>query len=401
MSTNYKEAIKSEIINEETFVRAVFSGAQKGLVIPWRRVIIRPVIIRGGRNLQFSYSRSNRDTIKNYSGDEALVRVDEVLQFGFRNFTVQTTESNLQWNVTKKGKLIIGRSNSDSSIPVNLSHDRSKKRILAIEDSVPFLQAVGILTQDGKIATKKQNKYRQIDGFLRLVLQTGFFDRWDGKPLHVVDFGCGNAYLTFAIYHYLNDRLGFPTQLVGVDVKEDILERHAEKADSLGWSGLTFEATRILNFKPTIEPDIVMALHACDTATDEALAQGVRWQSKLIISAPCCHHHLQVQLRQQPSPSLFRSAMRHNILTERLGDILTDTFRALILEIMGYDTSIVQFVSSEHSAKNLMIRSVHSTSSPNHIYIQEYNELKAFWQVTPYLEHLLGTELTRRLHGDS
>ena len=218
------------------------------------------------------------------------------------------------------------------------------------------------------------------------------------SPLHVVDAGCGNAYLTFAFYYYLHDYLKKPTSLIGIDSRSDPLERHQEKIAQLGWSDLMFQATTIADFQPTFVPDIVLSLHACDTATDEALAQGIQWQSRLLVSVPCCHHHLQLQVEQQPFPVPFGPVLRHSILKERLGDILTDSLRVLILQIMGYQTDIIQFVSNEHTAKNLMIRAVKSQRPGNPYSIQEYKDLKAFWKVTPYLEQLLGEALKRHLN---
>ena len=237
----------------------------------------------------------------------------------------------------------------------------------------------------------------QINEFLRLVEDTSFFDDFKEKPVHIVDFGCGNAYLTFATYYYLHDILSLDAHVVGVDIKADLIERHQEKAKSLGWSQLTFEVGQISDFQPETKPDVVLALHACDTATDDALANGIRWNSKLILCAPCCQHELQVQLSHVPAPTPLLPVFHHGILFERMGDILTDTFRAAILRIMGYHTDVTQFVPIEHTAKNLMIRSVKTSPVGNARWIDEYRNLKAFWQVTPYLERLLGDKYAQFL----
>jgi SAM-dependent methyltransferase len=251
------------------------------------------------------------------------------------------------------------------------------------------------MSADGKIKADMQSKFRQINEFLRLVQQTGELERFKNSPVRVVDCGCGNAYLTFAFYYYLNHVLNISTQLTGIDVNEELLARHAEKSARLGWTDLNFETTRIIDFQPATPPDIVLALHACDTATDEALAQGIRWRSKLVVSAPCCQHQLQEQLDLQAAPFPFAPVERYGILKERLGDILTDTFRAVILRIMGYQTDVVQFVSSEHTAKNLMIRAVRSVKVGDAKFVQEYQALKDYWKVTPYLELLLGEDFTK------
>jgi SAM-dependent methyltransferase len=264
-----------------------------------------------------------------------------------------------------------------------------------VSDSAPFLEAVGILTKGGKVKADRQGKFRQINEFLRLVEETGIFGEGVGDPVHVADCGCGNAYLTFAIYHYVTNILKLPADVVGIDVKGDLLERHREKARALGWDRLTFELGSIADFQPAVVPDVVVALHACDTATDDALARGIRWGSRLIMSAPCCQHELQQQLSHVPVPTPFRAVSRHGILDERLGDILTDTFRAAILRIMGYRTDVIQFVSIEHTAKNLMIRAVKTSESSNAHAVEEYLALKEYWQVAPHLERLLGVELTQ------
>jgi SAM-dependent methyltransferase len=170
---------------------------------------------------------------------------------------------------------------------------------------------VGILGDHGKIKADRYSKFRQIQEFIKLVEQTGALEQLSDTPLlQVVDAGCGNAYLTFAFYYYLQEYLKMPTALIGIDSRSEPLERHREKVAELGWTNLSFQASAIMDFVPSIVPEIVLALHACDTATDEALAQGIRWQSHLLVSVPCCHHHLQVQLEQQSAPTPFGPMLR-------------------------------------------------------------------------------------------
>jgi hypothetical protein len=346
--------------------------------------------------MQFSYFDAKKDITKNYRGDEIAEKLAQILALGFNNVHVQTASNTIDIVLTNKGKARVHNTKSSiQPLGANLSHDRQKKVLLTVDDAAPFLKAVGIMTQDSKIRADMRSKFRQINEFLKLVQQTGELGKFNTSPLCVVDCGCGNAYLTFAFYYYLNYVLNIQTHLTGIDVNGGLLRGHAEKSSSLDWPGLTFQMTRIIDFKPVTPPDIVLALHACDTATDEALAQGIRWQSKLIISAPCCQHHLQEQLDHQPATRPFEPVERHSILKERLGDILTDAFRALILRIMGYQTDVVQFVSSEHTAKNIMIRAVKSLKVGDPKFVQEYKDLKDFWKVTPYLEQLLGEDFTQ------
>jgi SAM-dependent methyltransferase len=315
--------------------------------------------------------------------------VDELLALPFRNISVESSAGGIQVNISKKGKALVSKL-KPSDAPEEISHDRQKNKLLSIENAGPFLKAVGIMTQDGRIKADMQRKFKQINEYLRLVDETDSFQALSGSSIHIVDFGCGNAYLTFAIYFYLHDILQLEAHVTGVDIQSDLIERHKKKADSLGWDQLTFQVGEIANFEPETIPNVVMALHACDTATDDAIAKGIRWESKVIICAPCCQHELQAQLSKIPVPQQMLPIYQDGILSERMGDILTDTFRATILRIMGYRTDVTQFVPIEHTAKNLMIRSVKTSPAGTERWVEEYRNLKSFWQVTPYLERLLG-----------
>lgn len=398
MPDAYKELLKHNILHEETFLRALFSGHKKGEPLLWLKVTIRPVIIKGQTHLQFCYYDSQKSTIKNYSGNKVIEPMDQLLRLPFKNMHIEMAGEEIQINISKKGKALIQRHKKDApQSPADLSHNRQKKLILPSDKPDPYLQSVGIMNSEGKIKADKQKKFRQVNEFLKLIEQTGELERF-GKPLlTVIDYGCGNAYLTFAVYHYLNHILGLPAQIIGVDARPDPLEKHTQSAQALGWDKLIFQASTINEFVPPAPPDITLALHACDTATDDALANGIRWRSKLIISVPCCHHHIQQQLSRQTTPEPFRPMLRHGILAERFGDVLTDTFRALILRIMGYQTEVLQFISAEHTAKNIMIRSVRLDMPAPQRFIQEYKKLKQYWQVTPYLEQLLGESFLERL----
>ena len=393
---DYRQLLRERILDVDELVKATFSGQQRGQTLPWTRVVLRPVIVKERKQIQFSYFDEKRDTTKNYAGREAESRLDELLALPFRNYHVATTAEEVQVNISQKGTPLISRSRAGRQGP-DLAHNRQKQHVLPEGRPDPFLKALGIMAEDGKIKAGMHGKFNQINEFLKLVDLKGELEGYDKSPLQVVDFGCGSGYLTFAAYHYLNHVLGRPAEMVGVDLKSDLLAAQAEKCAALGWQDLTFQASPIGEYNPATPPDIVLALHACNTATDDALAQGIRWQSKLIFSAPCCHHHLQEQLQRQGPAGPFAPVFRHGILRERLGDILTDSFRALILRIMGYRADVVEFVSSEHTAKNLLIRAVRKHRTGDAAAVREYDELKAFWGVRPYLEELLGDDLARVL----
>jgi len=394
MSDDYHDTLLTAILDEERFVEAVFQGARRGaaVAVPWARVTIRPVPVKGQRRLQITTFDGTQERSRNISPDEARAQLGELLALPFNSIQVRTTVETIRVQFSKKGRPILHRERRDGQpIPLDLAHDRAKPLIL--DETAPFLSAIGVMTADGRIRAGQQRKLRQINEFLRLIDETGEIDKIDAEPLRVVDLGCGSAALTFATYHYLTAVKKRKVIMTGVDTKAHLMERHATTAAQLGWDGLRFAAARILDYAGDAPADVVLALHACDTATDEALAQAIGWRSRLVLSAPCCHHHLQAQLSAAPAPEPFRPVTRHGILRERLGDALTDAFRAHILRLMGYRAEVLEFVPIEHTPKNLMIRAVYTGAPPTPALTAEYLALKAYWGVTPFLETLLGQGL--------
>src|SRR5260221_14330258 len=251
MDSDYKQQVREKILTRDSLVRAVFSGAQKGSSLPWAKVTVRPVEIKDQLHLQFSYFDEKKDITKNHLED-AAAKVDELLALPFRNIFVESSDGNLQVNISKKGKALVSEPKSTAAPIVDLSHDHQKNRLLSAENAEPFLKAVGIMTSDGKIRADMQRKFKQINEFLRLVDETDSFQTLSGQPIHAVDFGCGNAYLTFAIYYYLHDILKLDAHVTGVDIKADLIKSHQEKGKSLDWDQLNFGVGQIANYKPEV-----------------------------------------------------------------------------------------------------------------------------------------------------
>lgn len=395
----YIEEVKLLVLDLASFASATFSGQRRGRQTKWTRATIRPIKLKGEIHLQYCYYDSHKGISKNYSAEEASEPLIRLLEEPFKNIYVESSTKTIQVNISKGDKVLkTCKNKSCTSPPPDLSHNRQKR--LPLPDNKPdtFLKAVGIMTDEGKVKFDKQRKFKQINEFLKALNETGELAKFKKSPLTIVDYGCGNAYLTFAAYHYLNEILQMPAQLVGVDSRIEPLEKHIEATKALGWNKLSFQASSILEYSPRTPPDIALALHACDTASDDALAQGIRSGSRLILVVPCCHHDIQRQLRARRAPDVFVPVMHHGILAERLGDVLTDSFRALILRIMGYRTEVLQFVSSEHTAKNVMIRSIRSDAIAPESLILEYKRMKDYWGVVPYLETALGEQLKQRLN---
>jgi len=395
MDSDYRQLVRDRILARESLIRAVFSGEQKGSSLPWVKVMVRPVELKGQIHLQFSYFDEKKDITKNYL-DEAESKVDEILALPFRNIFIESSAGNLQVNISKKGKALVNET-KPLAATTDRSHDRQKNKILTAENAAPFLKAVGIMTEDGRIKADMQRKFKQINEFLRLVDETGSFQAGSAQPVHIVDFGCGSGHLTFAMYFYLREILKLDAHVTGVDIKSELMDQLQAKSEALGWSQLNFQTGYIADYNPSIAPDVVLALHACDTATDDALAKGIQWGCKLIVCAPCCQHELQEQMAHIEMPDPLMPVFQHGIFFERMGDILTDTFRSSILRIMGYRTDVTEFVPIEHTGKNLMIRAVKTSQPGNPRWVEEHREFKAFWKLTPYLEKLLEEEYVQYL----
>ena len=282
MNDNYLQLIR-ETIQGDDFVRAVFSGVRTGMQIPWHRVVLRPVLIRERAHMQFSYFDERKDISKNYTRDNLDAALDELLNLPFRNYVLTTAQEIIQINLSSKGKPMIGRRRQEQAPKLDKSHNRQKNKILSDQQTPGYLQAIGITDQQGRVKSGMYRKFTQINEFLRLIAETGLIQNLPSDELDVVDFGCGNAYLTFALYHYLTEIIGRPVQLSGVDRQLDLIEKHRHTARMLGWDGLRFVNQSIQDYQPVVAPDIVIALHACDTATDDAIAQGIAAKSKLIV----------------------------------------------------------------------------------------------------------------------
>ena len=385
---DYKTIVKTAVLDEETFLRLTF-GTPQG-ASPWIKVIVRPVEIKGRRMIRFSYFDPKKDTTKNYSPDEASSRLDEVLAIPFSRIHLHSTAGDINVKLTRKGTPVITGTRPSGAEEVVLAHDHIKDQPLSEAD--PFLQATGITNKQGQVRPGMQAKFRQINQFLRIIRQT--VPKIE-PPIRMVDCGCGSAYLTFAAYHYLKDILGLQVEVAGIDVSSELIGKCSVLRDSLGWQGIGFQTSRIADFQPETPPNVVLSLHACDTATDEAIAKGILWGSQVILAAPCCQHELHDQLHLP----VLQPVLRHGILKERLADILTDAFRASVLRIMGYRTSVIEFVSPEATSKNLMIRAEKGLKPGDVAYVAEYKKLKEILNLSPCLEHLIGREFERYLGG--
>jgi len=393
MQTTLDEALAEasiRILDSSTFVRAVLSGRRRNMQVAFERIDIRLVEIKGVLHLQLMQNDGRATTTKNLLPEQ--FSVDQLLDSGYANITVESTAEAYSVRITKSGDAQVHTEKRLSE--QNLSHDKKKERLLDSND--PYLREVGIADAKGVIKPSRQDKYKQVEEFLRLLSPTlnAAIDAGQihkptaDKPLRITDLGCGHAYLTFAAHQFLM-KSGIPVEVIGIDVRPDSRDRNNAIAEKLGITkSIDFKAEEIS--KTTADSaDVAIALHACDTATDDAIAWAVNGGAKLLLIAPCCHHDIQKQIDAVPEP--WGAMTKFGLMKERLGDLLTDSFRAQILRIVGYRVEVIEFVGGEHTPRNLMIRAVKTDAKPDTLDLDRYREMTAEWGVTPALEKKIPT----------
>ena len=336
--------------SNDQFTRLTLSKKRKGTEAA-SRITIRPVIIRGKKQLSFVSQFATKDITKNYSFVEAEKRIILLLDNTYLIANLFTTEKQVCLETSRNGKKTVRTqaNKMTDDLPVR-GHDRKKKEWIVDKR---FLVELGILNSSGNVKKDKGDKYRQIKKFVEivdgLIRQQKVLQQKDA--LHIVDMGAGKGYLTFALYDYFTHTLNRTVEITGVELREALIEKGNEIAKVLDYKGLRYEAGFIQEYKLS-ETDILLALHACDTATDDAIYKGVKAKAELIICAPCCHKQIRRAITKSED---LQPILQHGILLERQAEIITDTIRALILEIQGYKTKIFEFISTEHTGKNLMI----------------------------------------------
>lgn len=327
------------------------------------------------KNPQVFHKLLTGEKIKNFFKDDFLSL--------YKNVTIETTEATLTILTNKKGEKKLLKKKRTSSPVQNLTkvpHNKTKNYILKEGIPVPFLVELGVMTKEGKIHNQKYDKFRQINRFLEFVddilpeILKPVSSKEEGqtRPLEITDFGCGKSYLTFALYHYLVVLKGLKTNIKGLDLKKDVINHCNDLAKKCGYESLIFSTGDIAEYrdskKDSLEPlDLIITLHACDTATDYALAYAVEHKAKSILSVPCCQHEINSQLKKQNSMELLNPLLKHGIIKERFSALITDVLRVEALESVGYKTQLLEFIDMENTPKNLMIRGVlkdFSTSFP-------------------------------------
>jgi SAM-dependent methyltransferase len=387
-STEARQTLAEAAARPEQLVRLTLTGAGIGA----EKIVARPVHLREGAHVQVTRFADEQATSENCPATQWPARLERLLALPFTHIHLSATEGEWHGRRTRKGRLLLSRGKGNTRAPTPAaSHDRAKNLPLPGGQPDALLQAIDIQDRDGRLKASRRDKFRQINHFLGIVRDALGGEAPTG-PLRVVDAGCGNAYLTFALFHFLHNLRGWPVELTGIDRNERSIAHCEALRERLGWrEGLRFEASAIDTFAPAGEVDIMLGLHACDTATDEALALAVHAGARRIFCAPCCQH----ELRGQIPTHAHRPVLRYGILKQRVAEILTDAARAHLLRLHGYSVDVLEFIDSRHTPKNLLIRAHLTRHPPEPALFEEYRELKAQWGITPALERLLG----ERPHG--
>lgn len=328
------------------------------------RIRIRPVIIREELLFQCTKTAGTKELHENLKKSEALLRIDQWLREDFRQLQLESGKGTVNALSSKKGKITVKEKKNKCTESIcrteeermqELSYNRKKKYILEAGKPVDFLIDLGVMTPEGKIVNSRYDKFRQINRFLEFI--EDILPRLaKDREVTILDFGCGKSYLTFAMYYYLHELKQYDVKIIGLDLKADVIEHCSRLGKKYGYEKLYFYQGDIASYEGVEQVDMVVTLHACDTATDFALAKAVNWGASVILSVPCCQHELNRQISNEALAPVFS----YGVLKERMAALMTDGLRAQMLEHAGYDTQILEFIDMEHTPKNLLIRAVYT-----------------------------------------
>jgi SAM-dependent methyltransferase len=366
-------------VSERVLVKIIFSSPRKKS-LPYKKVTLRPMLLRGQKAFQAEFHYEKKVLHENMEESMVLDACVDFILRDFKQVNIFTEEEDIQILAPKLDKPRITRK-SGTQKQKSLSHNQAKNYIVPEGTPCDFLIRLGVMDAKGKVFQKHYAKFRQINRFLEILQDVLPYLPKD-KTLRIIDFGCGKAYLTFALYHYLKIMLGREVEIIGLDLKEDVITFCGKVAADLDYQSLTFLRGDIADFTSD-HADLVVTLHACDTATDYALINAVKWNTKVILSVPCCQHELFSQITND----LHQPMYKHGILKDRFTELLTDGLRGLKLEARGYDVAMIEFTSLEHTSKNIMIKAVKAREASPRAQ-KEYQNLKDFYQVKPTIDEL-------------
>ncbi len=384
--------IVAQALNEGTCIQLVLSKPVEKIPSAWRKVTLRPVSIKGNPHFQVALTRGQQEVHENLTPVQTIQRITELWSNHFREGYLYTQLADYHFQKTNQDTVRLKKQPPTKAKPLQMeSHDRAKQYLIPEGTPCPFLEAIGVMTQTGKVKAAQYRKFRQINRYLEFIN-----DIVSGLPatgaLHILDFGCGKSYLTFATHYLLTEVLQREVKITGLDLKQSVVEHCQSIADQLQCSGLRFKTGDISEFtSDSGKCDLSISLHACDTATDAAIASAIQTEASVIMAVPCCQHEIFQQIASEPLYAL----LQHGIMKEKVAALVTDALRAQVLEICGYRTQVVEFIDTEHTPKNILIKAVRRKSELSQTdlknTVQQYESLKCQFGIQSFsLEQALG-----------
>lgn len=376
-----KENFLNHIINKDLINATISQPRQKSNEL--KRIKLKPIELKGVYHIQIEYQYERILKHENVLLEKFSDFLDILLP-QFRQIHAQLKNQNIHIQISKKNKILWKSEKLNETKEINLSHNRKKQYLLDDSTPYPFLIRLGVQTEEGKVKKQKYDKFRQINRFVEFI-HDSLEHLPKNRQIRILDFGSGKSYLTFALYHYLKIEKGLDIRVTGLDLKKEVIEECSQIAQDLNYDQLEFLVGDINDYNDENSVDMVVTLHACDVATDMALARAVKWGAKVILSVPCCQHELN---RQLESPAL-EIMTQHGLIKERFASLATDSIRAELLTLVGYDTQLLEFIDIEHTPKNILIRAYYNGKKPSIEQLERYKAFTQFLSANPFLENEL------------
>jgi len=391
ISEKINEFIKSveTSLSDLTFVKLSL-GNYKGKEENLKNIYIKRILIKGEEKLSFTYRYKTRDIVKNYPILEGIGKVRDFLELDFHVATLYTTAFDLAYENLHNKKFSLKRNNPTNILVPLPDHDRTKKRLISTTEK-PYLTELKITDENGKVLVNAQDKYKQINHYIE-ILSTLLKEIPVSETVKVVDMGSGKGYLTFALYDYLTNVLKIDNEVIGVEFRQELVDLCNKIAANTGFTKLSFKQGTIENFD-SAGTNVLIALHACDTATDDAISKGISANADLIVVAPCCHKQIRRQIEANKTSNDLNFLTKYGIFLERQAEMVTDGIRALILEYFGYKTKVFEFISDAHTPKNVMIVGIRNPKSTlkDKLTLQKIKDAKAYFGIEyHHLEKIMG-----------
>ncbi len=368
------QEIVNKSFDENKFIYGVFTTPKYKSDNPYKKITARPVNIKNKNIIQFEKFTDKQIFHENHLYKEAKEEINNLIIDGYKNINLFTIDADYQIIVSKKGSIKVTERQPSKTQGIE-DHNKKKQYIINENEPCDFLELLGVMNKEGLVYSKKYDKFKQINKFLEIV-----DDSLKGKTLRddfmIIDFGCGKAYLTFALYYYFYQIRNIKVKIVGLDLKEEVINYCNEISERLNYDNLKFIYGDIRSFEYKQNIDMIVTLHACDTATDAAIVKAIKWNADIILSVPCCQHEFYDKIKN----SGLEPMLKHGLIKERISSLVTDSLRGLFLETKGYKVQLMEFIAMEHTPKNILIRAIKS-SKINDGAVQEYKNFKNFWNL--------------------